>query len=276
MKIFLSDLESRSFIPKFDGFYMPDSQPHVDFGIYKFDRREEVHLITRGTSFNELGMLAVASDAIKRIDPFLKVGVTITYCLGARQDRVTHSGVPLTAKVVAEFINSMMFDFVNILHPHSDVFPSLLHDCNIMDHRCYIYRAMEEFKPDSIIIPDAGASKNIHKFLDKHPGLESIQCLKRRNVNTGVLSDIQILGDVVDKRCFIVDDICDGGKTFIELAKQLRLKGASAVGLYVTHGIFSKGFDDLKTDISKIYCTNSYSNHEDRDYDFVKLFPLTF
>ena len=56
----------------------------------------------------------------------------------------------------------------------------------------------------------------------------------------------------------IKDDICDGGGTFIPVAKDLRGRGAGLVGLYVTHGIFSKGFSSLYDYIDFIITTDSY------------------
>jgi ribose-phosphate pyrophosphokinase len=53
------------------------------------------------------------------------------------------------------------------------------------------------------------------------------------------------------KPILIVDDICDGGRTFIELAKVLREYGPSQITLYVTHGIFSKGFNVFKDESGK-------------------------
>ena len=56
----------------------------------------------------------------------------------------------------------------------------------------------------------------------------------------------------------IVDDIIDGGRTFIELSKELVRKGIdkSQINLYVTHGIFSKGFTELDKHFNKVYCHN--------------------
>jgi len=60
----------------------------------------------------------------------------------------------------------------------------------------------------------------------------------------------------------IIDDICDGGATFINIAKILtgykEFKGK--IYLIVTHGIFSKGFAELSQYFKGIYCTNSYSD----------------
>ena len=69
----------------------------------------------------------------------------------------------------------------------------------------------------------------------------------------------------------IVDDICDGGQTFIELAKALEKQGAHQIFLYVTHGIFSKGLDTLKVYFSGVYCYHSLSNSFNYDSFLIKL-----
>ena len=60
-----------------------------------------------------------------------------------------------------------------------------------------------------------------------------------------------------------IDDICDGGQTFISLAQSLKKQGAAEIFLYVTHGIFSKGLDQLKTCIQHIYCYHLVGHHLD-------------
>ena len=65
------------------------------------------------------------------------------------------------------------------------------------------------------------------------------------------------------KDAIIVDDICDGGKTFIELAKVLKQKNVGKIYLVITHGIFSQGFEGLASYVSGIYTTNSVKDIED-------------
>jgi ribose-phosphate pyrophosphokinase len=56
----------------------------------------------------------------------------------------------------------------------------------------------------------------------------------------------------------IVDDICDGGRTFIELAKVIKQRRPNTeIYLIVTHGIFSAGLSELKNYFKTIYTTNS-------------------
>jgi ribose-phosphate pyrophosphokinase len=61
-----------------------------------------------------------------------------------------------------------------------------------------------------------------------------------------------------NKRFLIVDDICDGGRTFTELAKVLKKWTDMPVDLYVTHGIFSKGMSVFDGLIDNIYCANPW------------------
>jgi ribose-phosphate pyrophosphokinase len=59
----------------------------------------------------------------------------------------------------------------------------------------------------------------------------------------------------------IVDDICDGGRTFIKLAKAIQNQRPNAkIYLVVTHGIFSAGFDELSKWFEGIYTTDSYKH----------------
>ena len=103
---------------------------------------------------------------------------------------------------------------------------------------------------------DAGAEKrvwNIAKEINAH---DVILASKIRNVETGKIIHTSINGDVKGKTCIIIDDIIDGGATFIYLAQLLKKNGANKVYLIVSHGIFSKGLDVLK-DLDGIYTTDS-------------------
>ena len=92
---------------------------------------------------------------------------------------------------------------------------------------------------------------------------EVIQAQKMRNLKTGEIIKTEILGDVKGKKVLIADDICDGGRTFIELAKVLKNKGAVEVSLFITHGIFSKGLEVFEGLIDAIYTTDSFRAAEE-------------
>ena len=81
---------------------------------------------------------------------------------------------------------------------------------------------------------------------------------------TGNITKTTVLhDDFGGKDCVIVDDICDGGRTFIELAKVLKERGAGKIGLFVTHGIFSQGVGVLfDNGIDFIYTTDSFDQSD--------------
>ena len=64
----------------------------------------------------------------------------------------------------------------------------------------------------------------------------------------------------------IIDDICDGGRTFIELAKAIREITTLPIHLIVTHGIFSAGFKQLFEYFDGIYCTNSIDDIDETSF----------
>ena len=71
--------------------------------------------------------------------------------------------------------------------------------------------------------------------------------------------------------CLIVDDICDGGGTFIGLANELKNKNAGKLYLAVSHGIFSRGFDDLEKCFTKIFTTDSIKKPEHNSLTQIKI-----
>jgi ribose-phosphate pyrophosphokinase len=90
-----------------------------------------------------------------------------------------------------------------------------------------------------------------------------LECSKHRDVKTGQLSGFKVQSDDMQGRdCLIVDDICDGGGTFLGLAEALKAKGAGRLYLAISHGIFSKGVEPLTTVFDHIFTTDSIRNWE--------------
>jgi len=81
-------------------------------------------------------------------------------------------------------------------------------------------------------------------------------CLHKRDVRTGNILGVVVDQNVTDLNLLVVDDICDGGRTFTELSKTLSMP--KKLELFVTHGIFSKGVKELTEAYDHIYTTNSF------------------
>jgi len=238
------------------------------------------------TCSDDLISLLLTVNAIRHINPNTSISLLLPYVPYARQDRVCSYGEALSIQVITSLINHMNFDSVIIYDPHSDVTPALL-------DRCKVITQAELFNQSDIasltvsnnmilLAPDAGAEKKIqsvaknlsHRFLMKN--IEIISASKIRNVEDGKITGIQIHGEVQGKSFVIVDDICDGGQTFINLAQQLKIQGANELYLYVTHGIFSKGLSVLHPYFKAIYCHHTLHDIADNQDNFLAITQRSF
>lgn len=229
---------------------------------------DEITITQRIESFNDFGILLVATDALKRLIPNVKLHLFLPYFPGARQDRVMVVGEPLTVKIYSDLINNIGFDSVTILDPHSDVTPALLNNVKVIENHKFVLNVLKDLYPQTnakmpiLISPDAGANKkvlNLAKYLSILNTLDIVKCDKTRNVKTGEITNFEVYAsDLKNRDCIIVDDICDGGGTFLGLIDELKnFHGAGNVYLVVSHGIFSRGLDELTSKFSGIYTTDS-------------------
>ncbi len=206
------------------------------------------------TSYDDLITIIAANDALIQSGANW-VGLYCPYLLGARGDKRFAPAESFNLKIITDILNSASFDKIWLLDVHSDVAPALLkNSINIPPTelitswvKCHV-----GFDDAVIISPDAGAYKKLSKLNLPCP---MIAANKNRNHLTGEITT-EIHTSIVGKNCVIVDDICDGGRTFIQLGERLKELGASTVTLVVTHGIFSNGFD--LANIDRIITTNSY------------------
>lgn len=222
--------------------------------------------------------LLMIKDALERQYPETKhYHLNLPYLPYARQDRVCNKGEALSIKVFTNLINSMKFDRVVILDCHSDVGVALLDNCSnvaqdeIFDSQLWNAQGSGEHTSVTTVLvsPDAGANKKVNKLAQKY-NLPVIRADKVRDVATGKITGTVVFADDLSGTCcLIVDDICDGGRTFIELAKVLKAKGAESVVLMVTHGIFSKGLIPIfDSGINRIITTDSVCNLDPKEYAY--------
>lgn len=179
----------------------------------------------------------------------------------SRQDRVCSEGEALAIKVFANQINSMGFTDVLTVDNHSDVTTSLLDNVGcttkeeIFEKHPYV---LEGF--DVLVAPDFGAAKEVQELARLHNKM-FVQGYKTRNPSTGELSGFGHYADadlLHGKKVLIVDDLCDGGGTFLGLAKNLSDRHCiDNLSLYVTHGIFSKGTKLLTDSFDGVYTTDT-------------------
>ncbi len=210
------------------------------------------------TSADDIMHLVLLMDAIRRFggNRRAEVHLTCPYLPYARQDRVCARGESLAVKVMCDLINSLDFASVTVWDVHSDVSLALLNNVFNVPQRHFVQRI--DLSNTILVAPDAGAIK---KTLDiaKAFSLPMVRADKVRSVEDGSIAGTVVYSEHVGDRDFlIVDDICDGGRTFIELAKVLKPLTRGRVNLYVTHGIFSKGLHVFDGLIDRIYTANPF------------------
>lgn len=213
---------------------------------------------------NDFMLLAQLVEAVRHQTDVLVSHLDLPWLPWARQDRHMVSGDSFALKVFASQLNTLKFDKVNVLDPHSDAAAAAIDNfVAIPQEVCLMQSASLSrlFQQNALMLvaPDAGSLKKIDAVA-RAAGVEQYVILsKKRDVASGSLTGFALLaGDVRGRDLLIVDDLCDAGGTFIGSAQVLRDAGARSVSLYVTHGIFSKGVEHLFANgIDAIYTTTS-------------------
>jgi len=218
-------------------------------------------------SSTDLIRLVLLKDAIDRKFPLRPVCLMLPYIPYARQDRVCNDGESLSIKVLANIINSMNFMKVIVVDPHSDVAPALINNVHIVT-QYQVFASLNGYSnidPTNAVIisPDAGALKKSYSIAKSFGIKDVIRADKIRDVECGYIKETKLyasLDDLQGKNVWIFDDICDGGRTFVELAHELKLFNPNSLNLCVTHGIFSKGLSELTRLYDKVFCSTLLNN----------------
>ena len=236
-----------------------------------------VQIKSRLNNFRDLELIVCATAALRNTG-IQNIQLYTPYFMGARSDRrFTEGDANYLKQVICPIINSQKFESVTILDPHSDVLEACLDNFVKISNHDIVKQSLTAIdnKNDAqdrivLVSPDAGAYKKIFDVAQKFGINKIITATKVRDVRTGKIlhTEIPTLDQHDDLQYVIIDDICDGGRTFLELAKAIHDSRPTAkVYLVVTHGIFSNGFLELSKEIEKIYCSNSYSDRNDIEHD---------
>ena len=244
-----------------DIFSFPGGEQHVRLDPAQLDQLKQAQTVSLEahlqTSTDIMALLLV-TDAIKRCAPSAAIRLICPYVPYARQDRVALAGEALSIRVFADLINAQGYDEVEIWDPHSNVTAALLDRVCIV-HACEFVQQID-LNDCVVLAPDHGAAKRAYACAQTlHAPFAIAQ--KHRDVQTGDITHTSVSDSLPQSaNVLIVDDICDGGRTFIELAKVLKNQTSGRIHLYVTHGIFSKGFRVFEGLIDTIYVANSWSD----------------
>jgi ribose-phosphate pyrophosphokinase len=254
----------------------PDGQQNIVIEninkAFLFEREKEVTIKSRLNNFQDLELIVCATKSLRNLQ-IKKIHLYTPYFLGSRSDRQFEEGSNNYLKdVICPIINGLEFESVTVLDPHSSTLEACLINFKKIDNSRLFTVAHYDidlpFNSFVLVSPDAGASKKIYKLAEQigYKG-DIITCSKDRD-NDGKLTKtiVPLTESCFNKDFIIIDDICDGGQTFINIAKVIKDtfdkygdgRKCGKIYLIVTHAIFSKGINELYDYFDGIYCTNSY------------------
>lgn len=241
--------------------------------LVKYEPEHGLNIIEwRYESDSELFTLYCLKRHIEHICLNEKTTLRMYYIPHARQDRVKTPEDVFTLKYFSEIINSLNFENIEVLDPHSSVSEALFNKTTVLLPLYKITRAIKDCNPDILFFPDEGAMKRYSSMAEK----EYAFGIKKRDWKTGKIEGLDVAG-CVDKikgsSILIIDDICSRGGTFYHSAKKLKELGAEKIYLYITHCENTILEGELLTSglIEKVYTTNSIFTKE---HEKIEVFEL--
>ncbi|CAL4319602.1 Ribose-phosphate pyrophosphokinase [Buchnera aphidicola (Periphyllus testudinaceus)] len=192
-------------------------------------------------SNDNLMELIVIIDALRRASAG-RITAVIPYFGYSRQDkRVRSARVPITAKVIADFLSNVGIDRVLTVDLHAEQIQGFFDVPvdNVFGSLIFLEDMLKKnfYKP-VVVSPDIGGvirARAIAKLLND----TDIAIIDKRRPNTNISQVMNIIGDVKNRDCILVDDIIDTGGTLCNASNALKKRGANRIFAYATHPVFS-------------------------------------
>lgn len=221
-----------------------------------------------GMSINDdILALAQVRDALNINYPLCDVHLSMPYVPYARQDRACNIGDAHSMRAFAKLLNAMDFKTVRCLDPHSLVVDACINNMITVGQYDVFNGILTDWMSTYIISPDQGATKKCEEFAKRIGAKGVLTCTKSRDMKTGAITGLSLNGPVPSNTTLVVlDDIVDGGRTFVEVANAIRrYDDSNELILAVTHGLFTKGVDVVAMHYDKVYTTNSFNSNKEHD-----------
>ena len=218
-----------------------DGEIHVQ--INENVRGDDIFIIqsTCAPTNDNLMELIVMIDAMRRASAG-RITAVIPYFGYARQDRrVRSSRVPISAKVVADFLSSVGVDRVVTVDLHAEQIQGFFDVPvdNVFASSVLLADIKEKNLDDPMVVsPDIGGvvrARAVAKLLNE----ADLAIIDKGRPKANIAEVMNLIGDVEGRHCIIVDDMIDTGGTLCQAAKALKDRGAKSVFAYATHAVFS-------------------------------------
>lgn len=244
-----------------------DGCPHINIEDPDWFERRAFVVTVRGGDPCQLLLAELAEDTLDELGAE-KIVRFLPYLPGARQDR----GLPRTAMTAGA--QEVIAELVVFADAHSQEMPTFIDRGAQLRELSPVYLIPEHLVTGDvgIIAPDAGARGRAKAVADKF-GLPLFQGSKVRDPDNNFRIKSIECEPVTTERALVVDDICDGGGTFLALADAIGFP-RERLSLWTTHGIYSKGIRIIRERFGHIACTDSFNGDRNRADTIVRLEPF--
>lgn len=247
----------------------PDGQRDIQLNLDFYDNCKELLGIQASIrNFSDLELLLLTLSALRRLDFYVEK-IRFVYLFGMRSDRCFGAGQSNYFKdIVGKIIKNIEIPIISIDCPHSMLG---LHQLSggLSNIKYWSPNVPEKYQDYIKIGADQSASHNFRC------DMSFIKVREKQNVHIELSEmDRQELKNLTNKKILIVDDLCDGGATFIAGATYLRsiCNDIEELNLYVHHGLFTKGVDHVAQYFDKIITTTSYQTINHPKVELIEVF----
>ncbi len=223
--------------------------------------------------------LLLCIDALKRSSA-KNITAVIPYFGYARQDRKVVPRTSISAKLVSNLITKAGADRVVTVDLHAGQIQGFfdIPVDNLFSTPIFARHAKKKIKSKKIICvaPDVGGTERaraLAKLLNV-----SLAIVDKRRPKPGQSQVMNVIGDVTDQTCILVDDIIDSGGTIVNAAKALKARGAKEVYVYITHGVLTgEAVKKIKNSVIKsLVITDTIDNgQKTRNVKNIEVLPIS-
>ena len=220
------------------------SDQEIFVEVFENVRGEDMYILqsTSRPANDNLMELLIIADALKRSSA-ARITAVIPYFGYARQDRRAKARTPISAKLVANLIETAGIDRVLTLDLHATQIQGFfdIPVDNLYAAPIFALDAQHQFRGRmqdlAVVSPDVGGVARARELARRIGATLAI--VDKRREKPGEVAEMTVIGDVAGKTCLIVDDICDTAGTLVKAAQVLTEAGATEVHAYISHGVLS-------------------------------------
>lgn len=238
---------------KYEIFHFPDGE--IQIKLDNIDHKEFYNVKCRVRSAEELFILMQVADILNRHGVLFDID--IYYLMSMRMDRVMEFNRPFSLSIVLKVLDGLKARIIYILEPHSN--RAVDADSTYSRDGIDIFLKNIDLSEYLPVLLDGDAQEKYHWIGG------GLNYSKVRDISSGKVGFSLVNPEIlktIRKPLLVIDDLCDEGRKFAGIAKEIRKYTNRELNIFVTHMVNEKGVKTLSDNYDKVYFTNSYKDWE--------------